>query len=413
VTTAATPAPAWRFTIHRRPFSIPTYARDTGIAEITDARSRRLELEINKPAKLTFSIDGESPGAAYLQELTTEVMAWRTDADGVPALMFRGVVSQSQDTLSEQTYTVNFTCHDHLAMLERRFLTHPTDLVYAQWDQDELAANLLVYASGDGCTSGDGATSFGPGSVLPITAARVNPDGTPRAQLSGILRDRTYPGQTSLGQAITDLGACIGGYDTDVAPAADTDGTDYLRIFYPEQGTARPDLVLAYGSSVASVSRSVNSADYANYRRTLGNTTTQGAPQMFAEKWNDDANDVSRIPVGLWMGADNASDVSVQSTLQQKVDGELARSGVLVPSYTLGIRPGWWRPGAPAMGDTVPLVIRKGRLDVSTTVRVLGINYAIGDDGTEDVEVTVGRPALTLTALFRDVARDVNALARR
>jgi hypothetical protein len=50
---------------------------------------------------------------------------------------------------------------------------------------------------------------------------------------------------------------------------------------------------------------------------------------------------------------------------------------------------------------------------VSTTVRVLGINYAIGDDGTEDVEVTVGRPALTLTALFRDVARDVNALARR
>jgi hypothetical protein len=411
VTTAASPAPAWRFTIHRRPFSIPTYARDTGIAELTDARSRRLELEINKPAKLTFSVDGESPGAAYLQELTTEVMAWRTDGLEPPVLMFRGVVSQSQDTLSEQTYTVNFTCHDHLAMLERRFLTGGPDAVFTQVDQDTMVVNLLSYGS-DACRTGDG-TTMAPGSVLPLTAAPVNPDGTARAQPSGILRDRTYPGQTSLGQAITDLGACINGYDTDVAPAADTDGTDYLRIFYPEQGTARPDLVLAYGSSVASVSRSVNSADYANYRRELGNTTTQGAPQMFAEKWNDDANDVSRIPVGLWMGADNASDVSVQSTLQQKVDGELARSGVLVPSYSLGIRPGWWRPGAPAMGDTVPLVIRKGRLDVSTTVRVLGINYAIGDDGTEDVEVTVGRPALTLTALFRDVARDVNALARR
>jgi hypothetical protein len=257
--------------------------------------------------------------------------------------------------------------------------------------------------------------------VLPLVAVRVNPDGTPRATPSGIPRDRTYPGQTSIGQAITDLGACIGAspdttaYDVDVAPAADSDGTDYLRVFYPTQGTARPDLVLAYGSSVANVSRSVNSTDYANYLRVIGKTPeTEGAPQMYAERWNTDATDASGPEsVGLWMSGANESDVSIQTTLQEKADGELARSGVLVPSYALGIRPGWWRPGAPAMGDTVPLVIRKGRLDVSATVRVLGINYAIGDDGTEDVEVTVGRPALTLTALFTDVARDVNALARR
>jgi hypothetical protein len=65
------------------------------------------------------------------------------------------------------------------------------------------------------------------------------------------------------------------------------------------------------------------------------------------------------------------------------------------------------------MGDTVPLELRSGRLDVSTTVRVMGINYAIGDDGQEDVEMVVGRPALTLSALFRQTRRDVDALARR
>jgi hypothetical protein len=417
VTSTAQPGPSWRFTIHHRPFSIPTYARDTGIAELTDARSRRLELAINAPAKLTFSVDGESPGAAFLQEMTTEVMAWRTEAGADPVLMFRGVVAQSQDTLSEQSYTVNFTCHDYLALANRRFLTRADGLTYTAWDQDDLVANLLGYAS-DRATASDG-TTLAPGSVLPLDTIRVNPDGTPRAAVSGIPRDRTYPGQTSIGQAITDLGACIGAslgttaYDVDVEPAADTDGVDHLRVFYPAQGTARPDLVLAYGSSVSNVSRSVNSTDYANYQRVIGNTpSTEGAPQVYAERWNEDATDATRL-VGLWMNGENASDVSIQSTLQEKADGALARSGVLVPSYSLGIRPGWWRPGAPAMGDTVPLVIRKGRLDVSATVRVLGINYAIGDDGTEDVEVTVGRPALTLTALFSDVARDVNALARR
>jgi hypothetical protein len=50
---------------------------------------------------------------------------------------------------------------------------------------------------------------------------------------------------------------------------------------------------------------------------------------------------------------------------------------------------------------------------VSTTVRILGINYVVGDDGQEDIEVEVGRPALELTQLFRNVRRDVNALARR
>ena len=122
---------------------------------------------------------------------------------------------------------------------------------------------------------------------------------------------------------------------------------------------------------------------------------------------------MGQVPVGLWQGGENASDVSVKSTLQQKADGDLAVSGVLVPSYTLGLRPGWYRPGYPAMGDTVPLLIRSGRLDVSATVRVLGIAYAIGDEEQEDVELTVGRPALTLTALFVKARREHYALARR
>lgn len=404
----------WRLTLHERSFAAHAWARDTSIVELTGARSRRLELGWNEPAKLTFTVDGRSSSAGWIQELATDVCAWRwDDAAGADRLMFRGIVAQSEDTVTEQAHTVNLTCHDYLAVMIRRFLTAGANLVYTATDQDDIVANLAGRASA--MTAGNG-TTFTPGSQLPLAVARVNPDGTARAAKSGQVRDRTYTGQTSIGSAITDLAAVINGFDLDVRPAADVDGIDYLRVWYPSRGVGRTDTPLVYGASVSGFTRTVNSSDYANYQRVIGDNSGagEGAPQLFAEVWNADANNVGVTPVGLWMDGENASDVNQAATLAQKAAGDLASSGVLVPSYTLTLRPGWFRPGFPNIGDTVPLVIRTGRLDVSTTVRVLGLGFDISDDGAgEDVALTVGRPARTLTALFRDARRDINALARR
>lgn len=403
----------WRLTLHSRTF-VPgsVFPRDTVIVDLSDARSRRLEFGWNQPAKLTFNVDGRSQAAAYIQELTTDVYAWRWDDRSGTAgdhLMFRGVVAQSEDTVSEQAHTVNLTCHDYLAVMIRRFYAGGADLVYTQWDQDAIVRDLLARASS--VRAGDG-TSLLPGSQLPFDYWGTNPDGTYRSASSGQIRDRTYTGGTSLGQAVLDLAAVINGFDVDVWATTDQSGRDRLRVWYPSRGISRTDTPLVYGSSVASFTRSVNSADYANYVRVIGESPTDG-PQLFAETWNADANDVGRAPLGLWMDSENESDVNQLTTLQQKAAGALATEGVVVPSYTLKLRPGWYRPGYPNLGDTVPLLIRTGRLDVSTTVRVLGLTYVIGDDGQEDVELTVGRPALTLTALFANAKRDIDALARR
>jgi hypothetical protein len=411
----------WTLTVHRRDFSGYALARTTGIAEITDARSRRLEMGQNVPSRLTFSLDGHSDSAAYVDELTTDVMAWRYDpATGTRKLMFRGLVTAAEDTVSEQSHTVNFTALDYLGVLNRRFLTGGAPWVGTPGrDQDLLVTDLLSIAQTQ--TSGSG-VSFVPGCRLPLNVRRVNPDGTTRPTMSGQARDRTYTGGSYIGQLITDLGACAPSppssaptsFDVDVQPMADTAGFDYLRVWYPSRGQARSDLALVYGVTVANLTRSVSSVDYGNYVRLIGdNGGDENAPQLYAEQWNADANNVGAVPLGLFQLSDQESDVKVPATLQQHATGRLNTAGLLVPSYTLGLRPGWYRPGYPNIGDTVPLVVQSGRLDVNTTVQVLGLSYDIGDDGQEDVELTVGRPRVDLTALFRKTRRDVDALARR
>ena len=75
-------------------------------------------------------------------------------------------------------------------------------------------------------------------------------------------------------------------------------------------------------------------------------------------------------------------------------------------------------PGAYLMdtaqpGDMVPLVVQSGRLNLDTMIRILAMNFAMGDDGTETVEVEVGRPAASLFELLTQADRDVDAIARR
>ena len=410
------PVPAgrgrWRLTLHTRAYAYNIYPNQTGIGELTDARSRKLEQALNTPAVLSFSLDGHSPNAAAIQEMAHDVMAWRwDDQNNRDVLAFRGVITQSQDTLSEQTHTVAFTAHDYLSMMTRRFLTNSTPQTFTQTDQDSIAAYLVDYARSISTTSG---TNLAPGSFLPLTSQYLNPSGASRAA-SGQKRDRTYVGQINLGDALDQLAKVINGFDYDCAPASDVYGTDVIRIFYPYQGVQRTSPQLMYGSTVSTVTRTVDSAQYANYERVVGNNGSSDptAAQLFGEYWNADANSVSTAPQGLWMDGENASDVVIQQTLKDTAQGDIGRKGLLQPSYALGLRPGAYSWGNPNMGDVIPLIVQSGRLNVNTSIRVVGITYDIGDDGQEDVTLTLGRPDTTLQDIFSASSQDVNALARR
>ena len=393
-----------------RAFQFGPAARSAPIAELSSARSRRLEQAYNAPATLTFTVSGRSPEAAELAELRSDVVATRWDeTTGRDVIVFRGIVAQTEDQISEQEHTVTVTCHDYAKMLERRLLTGPWN--FTGLDQDDVVAFLLALASTMTTSAG---ASFGAGSYLPVRAENVNPDGSPREiksnALGAPLRDRAYLGNQLFSEALANLAAVINGFDYDLVPYGLGDA-DALRVFYPFQGVQRFDMALVYGSSVAALTRTVNSGDYANYWRVLGQGTED--TQVYAEATNSDAVDITVSGLGLWQSGDNASDVTIQSTLDEKAQGDLAASALLVPSYTVTMRPGAYSWGSPNMGDVVPLVVRSGRLDVVSNVRVVGLTYDVGDDGEETIGVTVGRPVRTLTQLINAPVADVNALARR
>ena len=371
----------WRFTLHRRAFAAGITWESSLITELPNARSRRLEQKLNDSATLTWVQDGHDPEAEAIKEMQTEVMAWRA---GVP--YFRGIVAQSQDSLSEQTHTTTYTAHDLFSMVQRRYLTRP--LI---WADPGIAQDWAVYWLLDAVVnlrpSGDTPATFLPGSFLPLEVYTAAEDGTSRPA-GGPNRVRQYAGQSSVGQLISELAAVLDGFDFDVAPSGADMGNadDHLRVFYPHQGVDRSE-PLEYGAALANVSRSLNSADYANYWRVIGNngSSEPDVPQLAAEIWNADANDVGRVPVGTWQNIEAASDVSDPGTLGEHAARDLNRSALLVPSYTLGLRPGAYAHDTLNMGDTVPLVIRSGRLNVqgpAARVRIVGRSFDIGDDAT-------------------------------
>ena len=418
----------WRVTLHNRVWDTSQGWQQALVAELTAARGRRLTQQWCQSALFTFTVDGGSTAAAMIQELMMDVIVWRwDDQTGADVAMFRGVIAQSEDQLTEQSNVVTFTCHDYFAMLMRRY--HPAFITYGD-DPDRIVGYTLPLGSmlriatrmpaiGGSSTGGGVAyTFYSPGSYLPLTVALANPDGTSRG-LSGQYRVRQYALGKSIGEAIDELAKVINGFDYDVQPGPQVgSNTDQLRLFYPYQGTARSNPALVYGSTVATVTRSTNSADYANDVIALGadnpNSTAGGQfAQYVSEASNIDSNNVAVHPIGLWQVQDNAADVTVQTTLDDKAGGDLQNYGVLTPTYTLGLRPGAYSFGNPNMGDVVPLIIQSGRLNVNTAVRVLGIDYDIGDDGQEDVILTVGRPATSLARLLKATHSDVAALTRR
>lgn len=363
--TGSTTPPHYQFIV-LQPFAVGNLA----IAELTAARSRRLDFALDESAKASWAMPGRHPQTRLVDELETDILVSR---DGVA--LFRGRTNASEDTLSANVHTTTFAATDYRGMLYRRIAWPGSTVTFAAVDQAQIAAQLIRDAE-----------TRGP----PLGISTSGPINT------AVLRDRTYDVGANVGELIANLGRVQNGFDWDVSPDL------RFRVWWPARGTQTVTFTAEYGRTVTDVRRTIASGEFANALRFSGD---DGVPAV--------TRVITPGNEGRWEDQQGDTDLTTTKALNETADGAIVRASNLEPSYQLTLTPGIWSPGLVWLGDLVRIVIRSGRLDVNTTSRVVAVSIDLGEDGQETVQLQVARYRWRLTDRLADYQYRLDRLERR
>lgn len=366
--------------------------------ELRGAYSRKVTFNLNDASEASVTLDGTYPAASRIVELATDMYVYRAAFRGGPKeLLYRGRIGKSSDTLDENGHTVSVPSMDYRGVLKRRLLLSTSKQVWTQVDQMVIAWELLQQAQNKvggnyGITNGVG-------------------------QTSGVLRDRSFNLGDPIGEKIQEVSEVINGFEWDVT-ATDVYGVQGLQLdrWYPQRGSYRGEVLMYmnHGGNLASVSRNVDSTNFANSVRLSGKQPEGGgAEPAIQERPGTGAGFNPVPPEGRWDKMFQ-EDITTTKALEERADWRLADSSLIRPSYTVKLKPGFWRGrGHIWLGDTVDLIIQSGRLDVSTQARVLEITVDINEEDTEEVSMTLGYPRTDFAKVVRDIDRRLSRLERR
>lgn len=295
---------------------------------------------------------GDHPDALLIQELGTDVVAQRNGVN-----LFRGRVGGSTDTVTADGSTVNFTAVDYRGLLDRRlFWTYGNTLSFRGVDQANIAWQIIQDAQ-----------TGQPGGNLGITRGAAAP--------TGVLRDRDYEVSKPIGEAITQLGQVVNGFEWEI------NALRQFNLFYPQRGRAT-GITIAYGKEVTGFTRNVTSSHFANAVRMNGSPDYTKPVEIALGSF--DAN------VGRWDAQRSDANLVLQTTVNERAQFELTTGSALSDAFNLTMTPGWWDPAQVWLGDTIRLIIQTGRLAVDTTRRVVAVDITLDDDGGETVRLSVG-----------------------
>lgn len=345
----------------------PVSAGGAAIAELTEARSRRMTFALDDDASAGWTLPGRHPQTALVDEVETDIVVAR---DGLA--LFRGRINASDDSVSPDVHSCTFSAVDYRGLLTRRIVWPTSTTSFAQVDQAQIAATLINDSQALG--------------TLGITAA-------PAA--TGIKRDRTYDVGSTIGDLITSLGRAINGFEWDISP------TLGLRVFYPRRGVTTPTFVAEYGRNVSDVRRTVTSGDFANAIRFSGKDGVASVTNVIAPG-----------PEGRWERQLGNPDLTTPAAITEQANGAILAVSAITPSYSVTLMPGTWAPGVVWLGDMVRLLVRSGRLDVDVNVRVVGASIDIGENGEEKVALTLARWRGDLPGRLADYQARLDRLER-
>lgn len=344
---------------------------------IVRPQQREFTYRLNQPTVVRFSVDGRSLDATELDELSTDVHGIR---DG--QIMFRNRVGAGEDNFNESTHVVEFSCVDYMGMLSRRTIQSGDTTTFTSTDQGDIAWTLINN------TQSNTAGALGIVRRLPGT--------------TGQTFTVTYEVGTKIFDEIRNLSEQVNGFDWEIVPTSAT--ALQFNIYAPSRGSDK-GVVLEYGGAVASGKRLVDPTEFANAGRFTGGLDTLTPVDYFAS---------GSPPEGLWDITEGYPEVIDQDILNARAAWRIAQLNVLVPTYSLALKDGFWLgPSHIWLGDTVRIIIKSGRLNVDTETRVQEIRINIDDEGNEHVELTTGPFAYNMYESIRKLLSRVNKLEFR
>lgn len=261
---------------------------------------------------------------------------------------------------------------------------------YTAVGQDTLAGDLLAYAqAGGSLTYG---SSAGHGTDLGIAHEIVAPS-------TGITRDRTYLGheRKPIGQIFAQLGAVIGGYDW--SPEVVRDGAGYARrisTWHPTRGSTLADVALVLGGTVDGYGAPEDATRMVTAVETAG--AGEGDAMIFGAYDPGPPAGYPRLEAVFAF-----RDVVDQATLDGHAQAlqESRSAPVSLPPLVLARpRTGWDPLTSVTVGDTVPVQIVDGTVQIDDAYRVVRRQVRVdGSTGDEAVTVDVARPAAEVVTL--------------
>lgn len=327
------------------------------LGELTEARGRKVTVDLRGPATCEFTLDGRSDQARELEELRTDLFAWR---DREP--VFRGRLGSTDDDLDADRHTVSFSAVDYRGILGARH--DLTGRVYDGWWQDDIGWNLVQVAqSWDGGPLG---ITRGPSRAAPVQRTEVIDVDTPIDEALDRFQDYAQ------------------GFEWWIDA-----GLQYQAATW--RGAWRPDLPIEWGTAATKLKRAYDTGAFANWIRVRGGRpegVSMEEPEPVADRW---APDLATRPEGRIGRIVQNFDLKDQAAVDAYAEQLLADTLVVPSAYTANLTPGLWRgPSHIWVGDTLPVVVRSGRLDVARVGRVAVLAITIDEEGEEQVEVTFG-----------------------
>jgi hypothetical protein len=381
------PSPVWTFAVGAWQ-KLPT-------RELSRASERSVTWRLIGNHEASFTIAGEEPTAvaeaSAIEEMITDLwIMW----NGQP--LFRGRFGASSDSGDSASVSSTFAAADYRALLDRRQLWEGDTVSYLNQDQSAIAWGLISTAQGK--PAGDLGIIQGQG------------------RTTGVLRDRTdYAPGDSITHDLDLLSQVQNGFDYDITPVSKSTAL-HFDVFYPARGTDR-GVVLDFAGLVAKFDRQVDPTAFMNaVRGTGGNPLLPNGTQDTTKTLHSliVSTTLSTDPAGRWEGEYSEGSITLQTTLDAKTY-QAMRDGMFVqPSYTLTLKPGAWEgPNHIWLGDQVTLSIHAGRLNVTESLRVVGIGLTLDQNDTETITVTLGSPPPFLRRLQRVIDKRLQALERR